>query len=116
MRVWGGGFWVWGSGFGVEGLGFRIWGTTFMVEGLEFEIWGLGFGVQGSWFRRHRRAGSLSSFTAIRKEAGLFCGTLPRKGEVFAYVAHEKQTAPPKATTGSYAFSYCNVLRGRWFL
>ena len=28
----------------------------------------------------------MSSFAALRKEAGLFCGSLLRKGEVFAYV------------------------------
>jgi hypothetical protein len=33
-----------------------------------------------------RRAGSLRSFTALRKEAGLFCGSFLRKGEVSAYV------------------------------
>ena len=31
-------------------------------------------------------AGSSRSFTAIRKDAGLYCGTRLRKGEVFAYV------------------------------
>ena len=29
---------------------------------------------------------ALRSFTAIRKDAGLFCGPRLRKGEVFAYV------------------------------
>ena len=29
------------------------------------------------------RAGSLRSFSAIRKEAGPFCGFFPRKGDVF---------------------------------
>ena len=33
----------------------------------------------------HWRAGSLRSFTAIRKEAGPFCGIFLRKGEVFAF-------------------------------
>ena len=33
----------------------------------------------------HWRAGSLRSFTATRKEAGLFCEPLLRKGEMFAY-------------------------------
>ena len=34
----------------------------------------------------HCTAGSLRSFTAIRKDAGLYCGPRLRKGEVFAYV------------------------------
>ena len=34
----------------------------------------------------HCTAGSSRSFTAIRKEAGLCCGSRLRKGEVFAYV------------------------------
>ena len=34
--------------------------------------------------RLHWRAGSLSSFTAIRKDAGLFFGSFLRQGEVFA--------------------------------
>jgi len=34
----------------------------------------------------HWRAGSLRSFTAIRKEAKLFCESFIRQGEVFAYV------------------------------
>ena len=36
--------------------------------------------------RLHWRAGSSRSFTAIRKNAGLFCGSSLRKGEVFAFV------------------------------
>jgi len=32
------------------------------------------------------RAGPLRSFSAIRQEAGLFCGSFLRKGEVFVYV------------------------------
>ena len=36
--------------------------------------------------RLHWRAGPLRSFTAIRKEAGLFCGSVLRKGLVFACV------------------------------
>ena len=34
----------------------------------------------------HCTAGSSRSFTAIRKDAGLCCGSRLRKGEVFAYV------------------------------
>ena len=34
----------------------------------------------------HCTAGSSRSFTAIRKDAGLYCGSRLRKGEVFAYV------------------------------
>ena len=34
----------------------------------------------------HWRAGSLRSFTAIRKGTGLFCGSFLRTGEVLAYV------------------------------
>ena len=34
----------------------------------------------------HCTAGSSKSFTAIRKDAGLYCGPRLRKGEVFAYV------------------------------
>ena len=34
----------------------------------------------------HCPAGSSRSFTAIRKDAGLYCGPRLRKGEVFAYV------------------------------
>ena len=33
----------------------------------------------------HWRAGSLRSFIAIRKDAGLCCGSFLRKGEVFAF-------------------------------
>ena len=33
-----------------------------------------------------KRSGSSRSFTAIRKDAGLCCGSRLRKGEVFAYV------------------------------
>jgi len=36
--------------------------------------------------RLHWRAGPLRSYTAIRKEAGLFCGSFLRKGLVFACV------------------------------
>jgi hypothetical protein len=34
----------------------------------------------------HCIAGSSRSFTAIRKDAGLYCGPRLRKGQVFAYV------------------------------
>ena len=34
----------------------------------------------------HWRAGSVRSFAVIRKEAGPFCGSFQREGEVFAYV------------------------------
>jgi len=34
--------------------------------------------------------GSKRSFTAIRKEAGLFCGSFLRKGEVFAYAGRSQ--------------------------
>ena len=34
----------------------------------------------------HCTAGSSRSFTAIRKDAGLHCGSRLRKGEVFAYI------------------------------
>ena len=43
-----GGFRVWGSGFGVQGLGFRVWGLGVGVQGLGFRVWGVwgsGFGV-----------------------------------------------------------------------
>ena len=32
----------------------------------------------------------MRSFAAIRKEAGLFCGSFLRKGEVFAYVGRNQ--------------------------
>jgi len=35
---------------------------------------------------RHWRAGSSRSFAMIRKEAGLFCGSFLRQGEVLACV------------------------------
>ena len=38
----------------------------------------------------HWRAGSKRSFTAIRKEAGLFCGSFLRKGEVFVFVGRNQ--------------------------
>jgi hypothetical protein len=34
------------------------------------------------------------SFAALRKEAGLFCGSFLRKGEVFAYVGKSKPEGP----------------------
>ena len=36
--------------------------------------------------RLHWRAGPLRSFAAIQKQAGLFCRSFLRNGEVFAYV------------------------------
>jgi hypothetical protein len=36
------------------------------------------------------RAGSLRSFTAIRKKARLVCGSFSRKGEMFAYGGRDK--------------------------
>jgi hypothetical protein len=38
----------------------------------------------------HCTAGSSRSFTAIRKDAGLCCGSRLRKGEVFAYVGQNQ--------------------------
>ena len=38
----------------------------------------------------HCTAGSPRSFTAIRKDAGLCCGSRLRSGEVFAYVGRIK--------------------------
>jgi len=38
----------------------------------------------------HWRAGSLRSFTAIRTEAALYCGSFLRKGEVFANVGRNQ--------------------------
>ena len=47
--------------------------------------------------RLHWKAGSLRSFTAIRKEAGGFCGTFLRKGEVFACVGLSQNLKDLKA-------------------
>ena len=43
-------------------------------------------GAGEKWSTTCADAGSLRSFTAIRKDAGLYCGSRLRKGEVFAYV------------------------------
>ena len=40
----------------------------------------------------HWRARFWRSFPAIRKEAGLFCGSFLRKGEVFAYVGRMQKS------------------------
>jgi len=37
----------------------------------------------------------LRSFAAIRKDAGLFCGSFLRKGEVFAYVGRIQNLKDP---------------------
>ena len=47
------------------------------------------------------RAGSLRSFTTIRKEAGLFCGSFLRKGEVSAYVVLSQNFKELKALLNS---------------
>ena len=39
------------------------------------------------------------SFTAIRKEAGLFCGSFLRKGEVFAYAELSQNLKDRKVTS-----------------
>ena len=46
--------WVWGVGFGVQGLGFGfgVWGLGFEVRGLEslgFDVCCLRFGAWGLW-------------------------------------------------------------------
>jgi hypothetical protein len=56
-------------------------------------------------------AGSLRSFTAIRKEAGLFCGYFLRKGEVFAYVGSIKNLKNVKGMSLEEAHSsiFCHI-------
>ena len=46
--------------------------------------------------RLHRGAGSSTSFTEIRKEAGLFCGSFLRKGEVFDSLGRNQSLKDPK--------------------
>ena len=41
----------------------------------------------------------MRSFAALRKEAGLFCGSLLRKGEVFAYVGRNQNLKDLKANS-----------------
>jgi len=43
----------------------------------------------------HCKAGSSRSFAAIRKEAGLFCGSFLRNGEAFAYVGRIQHLKDP---------------------
>ena len=38
----------------------------------------------------------MRSFTAIRKEAGISCGSFLQKGEVLAYVGFQKKKQGPK--------------------
>ena len=49
----------------------------------------------------HWRAGSVRSFTTIRKQAGLSCGSCPRKGEVFAYGGLSQNLKDLKQSTDS---------------
>jgi hypothetical protein len=44
----------------------------------------------------HWRAAPLRSFAALRKEAGIFCGSFLRKGEVFAYVGRSQNLKDQK--------------------
>ena len=46
----------------------------------------------------HCRAGSSRSFAAIRKDAGLCCGSRLRNGEVFAYVGSIQNLKDLKAS------------------
>ena len=55
------------------------------------ELWGdATFVVHRRASHQHCTAGSSRSFTAIRKDAGLCCGSRLRKGEVFAYVGRNQ--------------------------
>ena len=63
--------------------------------------------------RLHCTAGSSRSFTAIRKNAGLCCGSRLRRGEVFAYVGRNHNlkdlivaSFPPKI----WEIDFCDCL------
>ena len=51
-------------------------------------------------------AGSLRSFTAIKKDAGLCCGSRLRKGEVFAYIGRNQNLKDLKAARASSWLSF----------
>ena len=52
--------------------------------------------------KEHCTAGSSRSFTALRKDAGLCCGSRLRKGEVFAYVGLPQNLKDLKDTLQSF--------------
>ena len=52
----------------------------------------------------HCTARSSRSFTAIRKDAGLCCGSRLRKGEVFAYVGLPQNLKDLKPPYGAYRY------------
>jgi hypothetical protein len=64
------------------------------------------------------RAGPLRSFAALRKDAGLSCGSLLQKGEVFAYVGLIQNlkdlscvTATPVFIKSIHGQVFCGVTR-----
>ena len=50
----------------------------------------------------HCTAGSSRSFSAIRKDAGLYCGSRLRSGEVFAYVGLSQNLEDLKCTPTNF--------------
>jgi len=50
----------------------------------------------------HSTVGSSRSFTAIRKDAGLCCGSRLRKGEMFAYVGLPQNLKDLKSSTQEF--------------
>ena len=52
---------------------------------------------------QHVLPGSSRSFTAIRKDAGLYCGSRLRSGEMFAYVGRNQNLKDLKGPNGAAA-------------
>ena len=62
-----------------------IW-VTGGTRGLQCGVWPIRYLLMTEAYIRLRTAGYSRFFTAIRKDAGLCCGSRLRKGKVFAYV------------------------------
>ena len=60
-----------------------------------------------------RSKGPLRSFTAMRKEGGLFCGSFLRKGEVLSYVGLSQNVKDLKDLKGRRAFLRFLFMEGR---
>ena len=88
-----------GLGFRVQGLGFRVLGVGFRVQQV---IHGVSFSLDSGVCpasHLHCTAGSSRSFTAIRKDAGLCCGSRLREGRSVCLCWAPSKLKGPKGPT-----------------